>query len=181
MATIVIPPDPLVDLEDVKVAIGESGTDRDALIETLLLAAQSELDGPNGWVGICAAQQMVSVKASSFDCPAIRLPGRPVVSATVLYLDEDGAEQTLGGADYVIGADGTLSLTDGANWPTLADQDDTITVTYEVGIDDPDDPRHSLMRTAIILHVRMTLDGVDPDVSRKAIESLVRSMWVPVM
>lgn len=181
MATIVTPPELLVAVEEAKVALGESGTDRDDYIEMLILAAQSELDGPNGWVGISVAQQMTAIKASSFDCPPIRLPGVPVVAATVQYLDADGAEQTLADSDHVVGADGTLSLAAGAAWPTLASQGDAITVTYGMGIDDPDDPRTALMRTAILLHVRMTMDGVDPDVSRRAIESLVRSMWVPVI
>lgn len=177
MITITIPPDPLVSLEEVKVALGESGNDRDDLIEALLMAAQSELDGPNGWVGVCVAQQMVQTKASSFDCA--RLVGRPVVAATVLYKDSEG-EHVLDPASYIVTSDGRLALTDGSSWPTVLKQPDAITIAYEVGIDDPDDPRYQHMRTAIILHVRMTLDGHEPEVSRKAIESIVRPMWVPV-
>lgn len=181
MITITTPPALLVTVDEVKVALGESGTDRDDLIEALLWAAQSELDGPNGWVGISVAQQSAEIKASSFDCPPVRLPGGPILSATVQYLDADGAEQTLDASAYVVGANGTLLLGSGATWPTLYGQGDAITVAYDVGITEEGDPRIQQMRTAIILHVRMTLDGIDPDASRRAIESLVRPMWVPVM
>ncbi len=180
MITITVQPDPLVTLDDMKTALGESGNDRNDLIEAFTLAAQGELDGPNGWVGISIAAQTAQIKASSFDEPEIRLAGGPFGTVTVVYVDSNGANQTLASGDYIVGADGVLSLAAGKSWPTLADRADGITVTYECGVDDVDDPRTQLMRTAIMLHVRMTLDGNEPDVSRRAIEGLVRPMWVPV-
>lgn len=180
MATLVLPPDPLVSLGDMKVALGESGLDKDGLISTLILAAQSELDGPNGWVGIAVASQTVRVRVASFDDPEIRLAGQPINSVIVSYFDTNGDEKTLDNEAYEVGADGALALV-GAGWPEVDDRADAVTVTYNCGGIPQADPRHQQMRTAIILHVRMTLDGVDPEISRKAIESLVRSMWVPVM
>ena len=177
MIKIVQPPEPLVSLDEMKVALGESGDDRNDFIETLVMAAQGELDGPNGWVGISVAPQIAQITASAFD-PAIRLIGGPVFGVTINYFDADGDAQTLSDTGYIVGADGTISLADGAEWPTLAERADAVTVTYDVGIDDGDDPRVALMRTAIILHVRMTMDMVDPAMSRKAIESIVRPMWV---
>lgn len=176
-------PDMLVTLDEAKTAIGESGTDRDDLIEGLILAAQAELDGPKGWVGISVAQQSVEVTFDSFDCPPLRLPGGPIIGDVIVtYLGSNGDSTALDAADYVLLADGSLSLASGVEWPTLADQSGTITAAYEVGMVEGEEPqRIALMKTAIKLHVRMTLDGVDPDVSRRAIESLVRSMWVPVM
>lgn len=176
-------PDMLVTLEEAKVAIGESGTDRDDFIEGLILAAQAELDGPKGWVGISVAQQGVEVTFDSFDEPAVRLPGGPIIGDIVItYLDGDGASVVLDSDDYVLLPDGSLGLVSGVSWPTLADQSGTVTAAYTVGMVEGENPqRIALMKTAIKLHVRMTLDGVDPEVSRRAIESLVRSLWVPVM
>lgn len=177
MIKIVQPPEPLVSLDDMKVALGESGNDRNDFIETLVMAAQGELDGPNGWVGISVAPQIAQVAASTFD-PAIRLIGGPVFGVTINYFDANGDAQTLSDAGYIVGSDGTISLADGAKWPTLAERADAVTVTYDVGIDDGDDPRVALMRTAIMMHVRMTMDMWEPETSRKAIESIVRPLWV---
>lgn len=176
-------PDMLVSLEEAKVAIGESGTDRDDLIEGLILAAQAELDGPKGWVGISVAQQGVEVTFDSFDDPCIRLPGGPIIGDVVItYVDSAGDAVVLDAADYIVQPDGSLGLVSGGTWPTLADQAGTITAAYTVGmVEGEDAQRIGLMKTAIKLHVRMTLDGVEPEISRRAIESLVRSLWVPVM
>lgn len=183
IVTITSFPDMLVTLEEAKTAIGESGTDRDDLIEGLILAAQAELDGPKGWVGISVAQQGVEVTFDTFeDCP-LRLPGGPIIGdVAVTYLDGSGDSQVLDTDDYEVLPDGSLILVDGAEWPTLADQTGAITAAYTVGmVEGEEAQRIGLMKTAIKLHVRMTLDGVEPEVSRRAIESLVRSMWVPVM
>lgn len=183
IVTIVSFPDMLVSLEEAKVALGESGTDRDDLIEGLILAAQAELDGPKGWVGISVAQQGVEVRFDTFEELPLRLPGGPIIGdVAVTYLDSDGASQVLDTDDYEVLPDGSLILVDGATWPTLADQSGAITAAYTVGmVEGEEAQRIALMKTAIKLHVRMTLDGVEPEISRRAIESLVRSLWVPVM
>lgn len=175
-------PDMLVSLEEAKVAVGESGTDRDDFIEGLILAAQSELDGPKGWVGITVAQQGVEVRFDTFDDTPLRLPG-PIIGYVVLsYLDADGASTVLDSDDYAVLPDGSLVLADGATWPTLADQSGAVSAAYTAGmVEGEDAQRIALMKTAIKMHVRMTLDGVDMENSRRAIESLVRSLWVPVL
>lgn len=175
-------PDPLVSIEEAKVALGESGNDRNDLIEGLILAAQAELDGPKGWVGISVAGQSVEVRFDSFDEPPLRLPGGPIVGDVVItYLDSSGESVELEVDSYVVQADGTISAASGVTWPTLYDQANAGLAEYDVGIVDQADPRIRQMKTAIIMHVRMTLDMVDPDKVRKAIEALVRSMWVPVV
>jgi len=173
-------PDPLVTLDEVKVAIGESGNDRNSLIEGMILAAQAELDGPHGWVGISVAPQSLQARVDSFAGP-IRLIGGPIVGDVVgTYLDSSGQSVGLEPTVYVVQLDGTVSLAAGATWPAVSDQADACRFAYDVGIAAPTDPRLSLMKTAIILHVRMTLDGIDPDKARRAIEALVRPMWDPV-
>lgn len=165
----------------VRQSLALSGTDRDAQVDALLLAAQAELDGPKGWVGISVAQQSVEVVADAFDAPLIRLPGGPIDidSVAITYLDGAGNEQTLA-SGYLVASDGTVTLASGASWPSIYDQAGAVTVAYDVGMT-AGDPRISLMKTAIILHAKMTLDFDDVEVRRRAIEGLVRSMWVPML
>lgn len=171
----------LVTVEEAKVALGESGTGRNDLIEGLLYAAQAELDGPLGWVGITVAPQSIEVRADAFDDPVVTLPGPIDGDVVVTYLDGDAASQTLDTDVYAVMTDGRVVLVDGQSWPTLFDQSEAARFAYDAGITDEDDPRIRQMKTAIIMHVRMTLDMVEPDKVRKAIEALVKSMWVPVL
>lgn len=182
LVTIVSYPDMLVSLDEAKIALGESGADRDDLIEGLILAAQAELDGPKGWVGTSVAQQGLEVTFDSFDCPPARLPGPVIGDVVISYVNASGDVAILDADDYLVAEDGTLSLVAGASWPTLADQSGAITASYTAGmVEGENAQRIALMKTAIKLHVRMTLDAVEPEISRRAIESLVRSMWVPVL
>jgi hypothetical protein len=171
-------PEPLVTLDEAKVALGESGSDRDELIEGLILAAQSELDGPKGWVGMSVARQTVEVHFDRF-CDTMRLPAGPVIApATVTYLDSDGAEQPLSDTIYTLLSDDRLVLTPEESWPSTYSRAEAVTLAYEVGIEDANDPRIALMKTAIILHVRMTLDHEEPEKRRETINWLVSSLKV---
>lgn len=180
--TITTQPDPLLTSSDeiVRQSLALDGTDKDELVDVLLLAAQAELDGPLGWVGISVAQQSVQVTASSFDTPQLRLPGGPIIGdVEVTYLASDGTSTSLDSDSFVLLADGTLALVSGSSWPTLVDQENAITVAYDVGIEDENDPRVSLMKRAIIMHAGMNLDPPDdPQKTRDAIANLVRSLKV---
>lgn len=176
--TVTTQPDPLVTLDEAKVALGESGSDRDNLIEGLILAAQAELDGPKGWVGTTIAPQTLAVTFDGFDDCVMRLPGPVIAPVTVTYLDEDGAEQTPSDTIYTLLSDGRLVLTPEESWPSTYSRDEAVTVTYQAGIDDADDPRIQLMKTAIIMHVRMTLDHVEPEKMRETITWLVSPLKV---
>ena len=177
--TVTTQPEPLVTLEEAKVALGEIGTsDRDELITSLILAAQAELDGPKGWVGISVAQQSVEVCFDSF-AGCISLPAGPIIEPVmVTYLDSDGTEQTLTDTTYTLLTDGRLVLTPNESWPGTYSRAEAVTVAYNVGIADEADPRIALMKTAIILHVRMTLDHEDVDKRRETINWLVSPMKV---
>lgn len=179
MATVTVfdQPYPLVTLDEVKVALGEDSDDRNILIDGMLLAAQAELDGPKGWLGISVAPQGIEYVADDFICPLV-LPAGPVIGPVeIFYTDADGAEQVVAAAGYEVLSGGEIVLASGAAWPSPASRREAVRVRYYAGISDPFDPRIALMKTAIILHVRMTLDGVERDSSRRAIESLVRPLW----
>jgi hypothetical protein len=176
--TVTTQPDPLVTLDEAKIALGESGSDRDELITGLITAAQAELDGPKGWVGISVARQSVEVRFDAF-CDGMQLPGGPVIDpVTLTYLDSNGAEQTLGEGVYARLSDDRIALIPSQSWPATYLRAEAVTAAYDVGIADPDDPRIALMQTAIKLHVRMTLDGDDPDTRRRSIEWLVAPLRV---
>lgn len=177
---IIDPPYALVTLEEAKVACGDSGdTYRDELISGLIMAAQSELDGPNGVLGISVAQQTVEVRYDDFTDP-IKLPGGPVVSGSVVvtYLDADGVTQTIEDTEYVLSTDGTISLAAGGSWPTPVDQAEAVSIQYTVGIQGSYDPRIEQMKSAIKLHVKKSLDMVDPDIYERAIRALTASLRV---
>ena len=177
--TVLTQPQPLVTLEEAKVALGEDGGDRDAMIEGAILAAQAELDGPKGWVGISVAEQSVEVRFDRF-CDVMQLPSGPVIApvGSVVYLDSDGVEQTLDDATYVLLSDDRIVLADGASWPSIQSTEQAVRVVYDVGITDAADPRIALMKAAILMHVKMTIDMADPGVYRAAIERLVAPLQV---
>lgn len=173
-------PYPLVSLEEAKVALGEYSDDRNALISGLIMAAQGEMDGPKGWLGMSVAVQGLEYVAADFSVPIV-LPYGPVVDPVeVYYLDPDGAEQALSSSAFMVTSKGEVKLASGASWPAVSSQGEAVRVRYYAGISDTFDPRIEMLKAAIILHVRMTLDGVDRELARRALESIVRPMWVPV-
>lgn len=176
--TVLTQPAPLVDTEEAKLALGFSGTTgRDDQIDGLILAAQAELDGPAGWVGISVAEQTVELRLDRF-CDTMRLPYGPVTGVGgVVYLDEDGAEQTLDGSFYEVLTDSVV-LVEGESWPSTLLQDEAVRITYDVGIADATDPRVAQMKTAIIMHVKMHLDMEDVEVRRRAIRALTAPLRV---
>lgn len=176
--TVLTQPQPLVDVEEAKLALGFLGTtDRDSMIEGLILAAQAELDGPTGWVGISVAEQQVELRLDAF-CSTIQLPYGPVAGVgSVNYLDDDGTEQTADGALYDVLTD-SIVLVDGESWPESYGQAEAVRITYDVGIADADDPRIALMKTAIILHVKMTMDMEDVENRRKVLRWITAPLRV---
>lgn len=171
-------PYPLVTLEEAKVGLGEDGDHRNALISSMILAAQGEMDGPTGWLGMSVAVQGLAYTVDDFSKP-ICLPFGPLIEPVeIYYFDGDGVEQLLDDEMYRVLPDGKIALAPGASWPTVYAQEGSVRIHYYAGIDDAFDPRIEIMKTAIIMHVRMTLDGVEPEASRKAIQAIVAPLWV---
>lgn len=176
--TVTTQPDPLVSLEEAKVALGESGSDRDDLIVSLILAAQAELDGPTGWVGISVARQTVEAKLDAL-CSSMKLPSGPIIAPVIIdYLDADGEAQTVPDDSYALLSDGRIVLLPDYSWPETYSRAEAVTITYDAGIEDEADPRIALMKTAIILHVKMTLDHEEPEKRRQTINWLVAPLRV---
>jgi len=172
-------PYPLVSLEDAKTALGEYSDDRNALISGLIMAAQGEMDGPKGWLGMCIAEQGLEYVVDDFEDPII-LPYGPVgESIEILYVDKDGAEQVIPSTDFTVSTTGEIKLVSGASWPSVSSEGEAVRVRYYAGISDAFDPRIEMLKAAILLHVRMMIDGVEREAARNAMESIVRPLWVP--
>lgn len=171
---VTIPPQPLVELDEMKTVLGESGNDRDLLIQGLIMAGQSYLDGPKSITGFTVAPQTVEVYFDNFDSD-IYLPGGSIIDPilNVQYLDVDGAPQVLTSGYYALQADGRLALVSGQTWPAVSTTGDAVFATYDLGITEDGDPRIEQMRTAIMMHVKMTLDMADPDLYQRVITALV--------
>ena len=176
--TVLTQPEPLVDTEEAKLALGFVGTtDRDDQIDGLILAAQAELDGPTGWVGISVAEQQVELRLDRF-CDTMRLPYGPITGVGgITYIDDDGAEQNLDGSVYDVLTD-TIVLVDGESWPETLGQAESVRITYDVGISDEGDPRVALMKTMIIANVKLMHDMVDVEVRLKVIRALAAPLRV---
>ena len=175
-------PEPLLTHDDnvVRQSMALDGTDRDEQADLLLLAAQAELDGPKGKLGFSVAEQSVMVTADSFESPLIRLPGGPIPGSVVVsYLDSSGTTQIMDDSTYLVSSDGMLTLSDGSTWPALYAQSNAVSVAYDVGIEDEDDPRIEQMKSAIIMHAKLHMDFEDVEITREAITRLTSTLWDP--
>lgn len=172
-------PEPLVSLDEMKVALGEDGDDRNGMITGLIAAAQGYLDGPKGIAGTAVALQSVEVFYDDFACP-IYLPGTTIIAPLtgVSYAAVDGVYTDIDAADYALQSDGRLALATGATWPTSVATGDAVKVAYDVGIEYADDPRIEMMKAAIMMHVKMTIDMADPDLYSRVIGALIGPLRV---
>ncbi|UJW87966.1 hypothetical protein [Devosia sp. SL43] len=169
---VITQPSLLVTLSEVKTALGESSTDRDAMITTALRAAQAELDGPSGRVGMVVASTTVEQRSPGFDDPIV-LSAVPVTSVTTIkYLDTAGVEQTLSAGSYTVLSDGRIELNPGYSWPGLYADEEAVRIRFVAGMA-AGDIRIDLMKAAIIMHVKMTIDMADPAVYQNTIRNLL--------
>lgn len=96
------PSDTPVSRTEVKAQLDISYTDKDALIDGLIAAAVSYLDG---WTGILGRALMSQTWRQDFEdfCRDLPLPLFPVASITsVKYDDVDGVEQTISNTNYTL-------------------------------------------------------------------------------
>jgi hypothetical protein len=72
------------------------------------------------------------------------LPKPPLRSVTsVVYLDDDGDEQTFDADNYTVsgvGRRGRITLKSGSSWPTLGNYPEALTITYVAGYDTVPEP-----------------------------------------
>ncbi len=156
--TLITPPvDPAVSLADAKEHLRVDHDADDALIEGLVDSASGMIDGPDG-IGFCLQQQTWILTLDSFAefgtgryrSERIRIPLRPVASVGgVIYVDEDGDEQTIPEDDYRVSiAGGTATLSPAERWPRVHDKPGAVRIEFKAGEGTP-----AALRSAILLMV----------------------------
>ena len=109
-----------VSLVEVKSYMRELTTDQDTLFTSLIAAATSYLDGPNGYLG-----------------RAIRIPFGPVASVTsVKYYDTAGSLQTIDSANYAVdltSSDQWIVPVSTYSWPAVASGINNVIIRFVAG------------------------------------------------
>lgn len=173
---------------EVKAALDIGYVEKDDLIDGLIAAATSYLDG---WTGILGRALCEQTWRQDFDyfCWELRLPMFPVLSvASVKYDDVDGVEQTVAAANYSVLTDGLGSFVrfkNGFAFPnTEAFESAVVRVAYVCGHEDGDceDPVPAAVRQAIMLLVRHWFDNptaVVVGVTAQALPMAVDALLAP--
>ena len=123
-----------VTLAEAKLHLRVDGTDEDALITALIVAAREQAEHRCGRAFVHSTWRLA---LDAFP-DAIRLPiVRAASIASVQYVDQAGATQTLAGAGYQLdnGNDyaNWLVPASGYAWPATLDQPNSVAVTYVAG------------------------------------------------
>lgn len=152
-------------------------TDEDALIEELINAAESYLDGYSGILGRALLNQTWAVKLGEFFNP-IRLPvGIASSITTVKYYDTSNVEQTLASTVYQLLTDALgsyVSLKPDQSWPSSYSRADAITVTWVAGYGAAAADVPAAIRLAMKFHIEKNYDR-DP-ASRETLQMAIDSL-----
>ena len=110
------------------------GTDDDALIEALIIAARRHAEGFTWRVFI---SQVWDLHLDAFPTGTLLLPTPPLISvASVKYYDAADVQQTLAASTYQVDAasePGRLALADGQSWPTPDVRLNAVTIRFTAG------------------------------------------------
>lgn len=131
--TVVTPPEAIVSLETAKKHLRVEHSEDDVIIAAYVAAATGWIDGPGGWLGRSLGPQTLQATFDRFSCDLIPLPFGPLTEIdSVLYDDDDGAEQTVVDTDYTLDPRGVL-LAYGSSWPSARYRAGAVRVTYQAG------------------------------------------------
>lgn len=154
----------LLQLKDVKSDLQITYNDQDNDILSYMQAAESFLDGWNGFLGRCLITQTWEQKYSDFS-RSLYLPLSQVTDAQVFYTGPDGAEHQIAVdamelAEVSLGS--VILFRNGFVTPQLADSRFPVRIEMVAGFGSPDEvPR--LIKTAALSIVRSLLDGSDAE------------------
>ncbi|BCJ90038.1 hypothetical protein IZ6_07730 [Terrihabitans soli] len=168
---LITPPEPLVDIDEMKEVLGVYDSDRDDFIASLITAAESEFFGPDG-VHVTVAYQVFEVRCASF-AAEIELPQGPVIEVVeITYQDGAGVTQTLASSVYELLSDDRLVPAAGQSWPSTSGREEAVKIQYAVGLAD-DDPRREVAKNAVRTHVKLHFDMKDPPGYRETIRNIL--------
>ena len=161
---VIVPPQPVVSLDQAKRQCNATGfTDDDALLTDLISTAQGWLDGPDGWLGRAIGVQTLELRLDSFPFQNwgfgldwtcwddgqwarwanpqrfanIVLPYPPFIAVTqITYEDVNGVDQVLSSSGWS-GSDEGVSPSFGQVWPAGRIDADAIRIQYQAGYTSP--------------------------------------------
>lgn len=172
--------------DEVKDALDISYTDKDELIDGLIAAAVSYLDGWTGILGRALCEQSWRQDYDYF-CWQLRLPMFPVISVdAVKYLDVNGDEREISDASWALRTDSLgahVAFVKSFSFPNIQPLTDAaVWVEYTCGHEEGDDldPLPAAIKQAILLLIRHWFDnpsavviGVTVDNMPFAVEALL--------
>lgn len=137
---ITAPVDTPVSLDEVKRHVNApESSDDDGVLNVLITAAVSHIDGWTGILGRCLMPQTWRQDYDDFRS-CMRLPLFPVASITSLkYTDTAGAEQTIAGANYTLKNDDRgayVEFVSTYSFPSLNAESSAVRIAYVAGYAD---------------------------------------------
>lgn len=140
-----------ISLGEAKEHLRVDGDDDDRLIQRLIRAATSRLDGTAGILGRALVTQTWVVESRYF-ANRMNLPLAPVQSITsVKYWDTDGVQQTWASSNYTLHEDHVpfIRAVDGATLPSVDARDDAVEIIFVAGYGAasavPEEIKHALL------------------------------------
>lgn len=160
---VIDPPQPIVTVEEAKEFARIEGNDHDLMIEALIMSAQSEIDGPDGWLGRAFGEQRLEAPFCRFEQFRLSYP-RIIEVEAIDYVDPNGVAQVVDPDSYQ--ADGRdIILSHGFSWPTARTQDNAVRVTYLAG-EEAGSASMERAKVAIMTYVAMNYDGKPEDADK---------------
>lgn len=163
---------------EVKDALDIGYTDKDTLIDGLIAAATSYLDGWTGVLGRALCEQTWRQDFDSLSLRCMRLPLFPVISITsVKYKDTTGAEQTINSSNYTLQTDDLGSYVQFLSTyssPALWTELPRASVTYKAGYADNGSASTvpEAIKQAIYLMIRQWFDNPTAAVVGQTVERM---------
>lgn len=165
--------------EDAKAHLRVEGDLEDDLIDALVLAAESLLDGWAGLLGRCMINQTWVASYRAFTSPSLALPFPNVSSVAVKYFDSDGIEREVAETEFrLIEAATTTAIEwrDGYGLPSLAVRSDAVRVEMVAGFGGAADDVPAAIRHAIKLLVGGWYENREESVIGVSVASLPVSL-----
>lgn len=180
--TLITPPAATpVSLAEAKAHLRVTHADDDTYIATLVDVAVRRFDARHGILSRALITQSWRLRIDAFPhCwPfAIELPFPPLLSvASVKYLDPDGVEQTLAGAEYTVEASqfvGRILLGYGKSWPAIRCVPGAVRIEFAAGFGPAGTDVPAPVRQAMLMFIAHLYEtrSVDAELPR-AIDALV--------
>lgn len=132
---VITPPAPIVTWAEARKHLRLDDDEDREYVESLIAAATSWIDGPEGWLGRALGEQTLELVDCAFGYG--RLPYPPLVSIeSITYLGSDNVDHVLAADTYRQLANGSIAPLPGAHWPSVGASSEAVRVVYLAGYPD---------------------------------------------